>query len=85
MEKHEIVIDTPNEFLKNNRVMLKKQQWFRKEKHNIKNKKVNEENNQIFEVQIMIKEYNQLIRQKHMHTERIKSWCLRKKKLNVTR
>ena len=30
------------------------------------------------------KRFNQLIRQKHMHTERVKIQYLRKKKLNVT-
>ena len=32
----------------------------------------------------MIKEYNQLIRLKHMHKEGVKIYYIRKKKLNVT-
>ena len=39
----------------------------------------------LIRIQMMIKEYNQLIRQKHMRTEQVKIWYARKKKLNITK
>ena len=63
--------------MKNYKLILKSQQRFRSETHNVL------EINKIALRLMMIKEYNQLIQQKDMHIERGKIQYVRKKKLNV--
>ena len=65
--------------MKNYKLILKSQQRFRSETHNV----FTEEINKIALRLMMIKEYNQLIQQKDMHIERGKIQYVRKKKLKV--
>ena len=41
MEKNKIVVDSLKEFIKNNKLVLKTQQRFRDEKHNVFTEKIN--------------------------------------------
>ena len=66
--------------LGNTQINLKTQQRFKSKKHYV----FTEEINKVLQVQMMIKEYNQLILLKHMHMKRVKFQYVRKKKLNVT-
>ena len=64
---------------KNNKLISKTEQRFRSEKHSVFTEEVNKtalsSNDD--------KKYNQLIKQKRMHTERVKIQYVRKNKLNV--
>ena len=58
-------LEDQKEFIKNNKLILKTQQRFKRERHNV----FSEQINKIPLSSMMIKEYNQLIWQKHMHME----------------
>ena len=63
-----IVKKDHKEFIKNNKLILKAQQRFRSEKHNVFTEKINK----IALVPMMTKEHKQLIRQRHMPSEQVK-------------
>ena len=54
--------------MRNNKLILRTQQTFKSERHNI----FSEEINKIAEVEMMIKKCTQLIQQKQMHMEQAK-------------
>ena len=65
LEKNKIDVDSPKEFKKHNKLILKTQQIIKTERYNV----FTEETNKIALRSLMIKECNQFIRQKHMDME----------------
>ena len=70
LEKNEINIDSlrkgHKEFIRNNKIILKTQQRFKSERHNVFTAEINKI---ALSSQMMIKKSNQWIQQKHMHME----------------
>ena len=80
LEQKEINVDSLKEIIKYKRVLLKTQERFKTERHNV----FTEETNKIALSSKMTKECNQLICQTHINMEWAKMLYARKKKLNVT-